>query len=105
MMSYSVQRRTGEVGLRMALGALPAEILRMIVRESLALVALGVLVGAGVAFGTTRWVASMLFAVTSTDPLTYFCSVLLLVGVAAIACLLPARRAAKIDPMSALRTE
>jgi ABC-type antimicrobial peptide transport system permease subunit len=105
LMSYAVQRRTGEIGLRMALGALPAVVLRMILRESLALVALGVLVGAVAAFGATRWVASMLFGVAPTDPFTYLCGAVLLVGVSALACLLPARRAAKIDPMLALRCE
>ena len=105
LMSYTVLRRTGEIGLRMALGALPAHVLRMILRESLALVMLGVLVGAGAAIGATRWLASLLFGLTPSDPVTYGCVAFLLVAVALIACLLPARRAAKIDPMVALRTE
>lgn len=105
LMAYAVQRRTGEIGLRMALGALPAHVLKMILRESLTLVALGVLVGLGAAMGATRWIASMLFGLPANDPVTYGCVALMLMAVAVIACLLPARRAAKIDPMVALRAE
>ncbi|MEO7699703.1 MAG: ABC transporter permease, partial [Opitutus sp.] len=105
LMSYAVVRRTGEIGLRMALGAPPAHVLRMILRESLMLVMLGVLVGVAAAMGATRWIASMLFGLSADDPITYVCVALVLMAVAVIACLLPARRAAKIDPMVALRTE
>jgi predicted permease len=105
LMSYAVLRRTGEIGLRMALGALPAHVLRMILRESLALVALGVLIGIGAALGATRSLTSLLFGMEPNDPLTYVSVALLLSVIALIACLLPARRAAKIDPMIALRTE
>ncbi len=105
LMSYTVLRRTGEIGLRMALGALPANVLRMILRESLSLVALGVLAGAAIAFSTTRWISSMLFGLSPNDPVTYVSVALLLLAVAIAACLLPARRAASVDPMTALRTE
>jgi predicted permease len=105
LMSYAVVRRTGEIGLRMALGALPSHVLGMIVRESMGLVLLGVLVGIGAAWGATRWISSMLFGLSATDPITYSAVAGLLLTVAVIACLLPARRAAKVEPMSALRTE
>jgi predicted permease len=105
LMSYQVLRRTGEIGLRMALGALPAQVLGLILRESLTLVGLGVLAGVALALGATRWLSSLLFGLSPTDPIAYGGSALLLLVVALVACLLPARRAAKIDPMVALRTE
>jgi predicted permease len=105
LMSYTVVRRTGEIGLRMALGALPGHVLRMIVRESLGLVVLGALIGIAAALGATRWISSMLFGLSSTDPTTYIAVTFLLIVVALFACFLPARRAAKVDPMVALRTE
>ena len=105
LISYQVLRRTGEIGVRMALGALPAQVLQMILRESLTLVVLGVLVGVAISVGATRWIASLLFGLPANDPITYGCVALLLLAVATVACLLPARRAAKIDPMVALRTE
>ncbi|PTY06359.1 hypothetical protein DB347_13095 [Opitutaceae bacterium EW11] len=105
LMSYHVLRRTSEIGLRMALGALPANVLGMILRESLVLVALGVAVGSVSALGATRWIASLLFGLSPLDPVTYGCVAALLLTIATVACLLPARRAAKIDPMTALRTE
>ena len=105
LISYQVLRRTGEIGVRMALGALPAQVLQMILRESLTLVVLGVLVGVALSVGATRGIASMLFGLPANDPITYGCVALLLLAVATVACLLPARRAAKIDPMVALRSE
>ena len=105
LMSYAVVRRTGEIGLRMALGALPSHVLGMIVRESMSLVVLGVLIGIGAAWGATRWISSMLFGLSATDPVTYAMVAALLLTVAIFACLLPARRASKVDPMTALRTE
>lgn len=77
-MSYQVLRRTGEISLRMALGALPGNVLRMVLRESLVLVMLGVLVGTAAALGATRWTASFLFGITPTDPLMYIVIALLL---------------------------
>ena len=105
LISYQVLRRTGEIGVRMALGASPAQVLQMILRESLTLVVLGVLVGVAISVGATRWIAGLLFGLPANDPVTYGCVALLLLAVATVACLLPARRAAKIDPMAALRAE
>jgi predicted permease len=105
LMAYAVQRRRSEIGLRMALGALPRWMLRMIVGESLRLVFSGVVLGIAASYGLTRFVASLLYGVSPSDPLTYSAVTVLLCGVAAIACWLPARRAAKVDPMVALRCE
>lgn len=105
LMSYSVVRRTGEIGLRMALGALPRTVLAMVVRESLGLVVLGVLLGLGAAWGATHLITSLLFGLTGTDPVSYAVGALALLVVGTLACLLPARRAARIAPMQALRTE
>ncbi len=105
LMSCLVLRRTGEIGLRMALGALPAQVLRMILRESLGLVAFGLVLGFAGAYGAGRLVQSMLFDLSPADPLTYGSVALILIAVALLASLLPARRAARVDPMSALRQE
>jgi predicted permease len=105
LMSYSAQRRTGEIGLRMALGAVPRSVLWMMLRESLVLVFVGVCVGFAGAAAVTRLVAAMLYELSPTDPFTYGGAGLLLIAVALLACWLPARRAAKVDPMVALRAE
>jgi predicted permease len=105
LMSYGVVRRTGEIGLRMALGAVPTQVMRMILRESLALVSVGVVLGLAGAYAASRLIAAMLFGVSRSDPLTYGAVALVLFGVALAATLLPARRAARIEPMRALRTE
>jgi len=105
LMSYAVVRRRSEIGVRMALGARPADVLRMILRESLVLVMLGLLVGVGAALGATRAVASLLFGLSPSDPVAFVSASTLLLGVAIFACWLPARRAAKVDPMVALRCE
>jgi predicted permease len=105
LMSYLVLHRTGEIGLRMALGALPAHILRMILRESLVLVGFGIVVGFAAAYGSSRFIQSMLFGLSPTDPLTYGSVALILIVVAMLASLFPARRAARVEPMVALRSE
>jgi predicted permease len=105
LMSYSVLSRTGEIGIRLALGALPRRILGMILRESLRIVAAGVIAGMAVAAVAVRMVSRMLYGLSPTDPATYAGVTLLLGAVALLACLLPARRAAKVDPMVALRAE
>ncbi len=105
LLSYNVLRRTGEIGLRMALGAVPGHVLWMILRESLLLVSLGAALGLVSAWGLSRFVASRLHGLSATDPATYAGVALLLLVVAVTASLLPAKRAAKVDPMVALRTE
>jgi predicted permease len=105
LMSYAVLRRTAEIGLRMALGALPGHVLRMILRESLALVSLGIACGIAAAYGASRLVAAMLFGLSPTDPLTYGGSAVILTAIALLAALLPARRASRVDPMVAFRVE
>jgi predicted permease len=105
LMSFLVLHRTGEIGLRMAVGALPAQVLRMILRESLGLVGLGVALGLPAAYGSSRFIESMLFGLSPADSLTYGSVALILIVVALLASLLPARRAAQVDPMTALRSE
>jgi len=105
VLSYSVSQRTQELGLRMALGAAPGRVLRLVVSEGLRVVSVGLLIGLVASFMLSRLVASQLYGVTAYDPLTYAGVPVLLLIVALLACFLPARRAAKVDPMIALRTE
>jgi predicted permease len=104
-MSYAVVRRTNEIGIRMALGAHRGRVLEMVLKESLLLVAVGIALGLPIAFAATRLVKSFLFGLTPTDPATIFGSTLVLAAVAAMAGYLPARRAARVDPLVALRYE
>ena len=104
MMSYSVTLRTREIGIRMALGAEHARVLRMILRQSVKLAALGVAIGLAAALGTTRLVANLLY-VSPTDAWTFAAVGVLVAGVALFASYLPARRAARVDPVVALRYE
>ena len=103
--SYSVSQRTHEIGIRMALGARESDVLRLVVAHGLALSCVGVGLGVAGALVLTRFLASMLYGIRPTDPLTYLGVSLLLGGVAILASYIPARRAAKVDPMEALRYE
>jgi len=105
LMSYLVIQRTGEIGLRLAVGARPAQVLRMVLRESLTLVACGLAAGLAVAYGVRQVVASTLFGLTAADPLTYAVVASMLIAVTMLASLRPAHRAARVDPMIALRTD
>jgi predicted permease len=104
-MSYAVARRTSEIGIRMALGARRGEMLWMVLRETLLLVALGVAIGLTAALAATRLLQDYLFGLKPTDPATIGAAVMILVVIAVLAGYLPARRAARVDPMTALRYE
>ena len=105
LMSYSVSRRTNEIGIRMALGAQRQDVLRLVMRESMILVASGVVIGVAVALGVSRFVATLLYGLAATDAVTIVASISVMVVVAALAGFVPARRASRVDPMVALRYE
>jgi putative ABC transport system permease protein len=105
VMSLYVSNRTNEFGIRLALGAQPAILLRSVLRQGLVLTLGGVLAGTATAFALTRTLASLLFEVSATDPTIFFSVPLLLVAVALLACYIPARRAMRVDPLVALRYE
>jgi putative ABC transport system permease protein len=105
VISYSVTQRTQEIGVRMALGATSGDVLRLVVQRGITLAVLGAAVGAMGAFAGGRFVRKLLFGVSASDPLTFFCVLVVLIAIAFLACYLPARRAASVDPMIALRYE
>jgi len=105
VMAYSVAQRTQEIGVRMALGARPLHVLRLIFKQSLGMLLIGTVIGLAGAFALTRLMRTLLFEITATDPVTYASVIGILTVVALLACYIPARRAAKVDPLIALRYE
>src|SRR5262249_29707523 len=102
---YTVTRRTNEIGIRMALGARGEDVVRMVMKESILMVTIGMAIGLGAALATTRLIATLLFELSPYDPSTIAAAALLMTVVAALAAYRPARRASRVDPMTALRCE
>ena len=105
VIAYSVSQRTHEIGVRAALGASRGEIVRMVVRQGMTIVVVGIAAGLGAALGLTRLMVSLLFEVRPTDPATFGAVALLLTATALAASWIPARKAASVDPLVALRSE
>jgi putative ABC transport system permease protein len=105
VMSYSVAQRTNEIGIRLALGAQPRDVLWMVVKQGSLLIVLGLGVGLLGAYAATRFIESLLFGVTAKDPITFVAAAVVLALVALLACYIPAWRATKVDPLRALRYE
>lgn len=105
VVSYAAAQRTHEIGIRMALGAEPVDILRLVLRQSIAVVTLGILVGLAIALAGTRVIASLLVGIKASDPATFLAVMALLSAVALVACWIPARRATRVSPLVALRYE
>ena len=105
VMSYSVGQQIGEIGLRMALGARPRDVLRLVLSQTARLAAIGLLIGVAGAFALARTMSSLLFSVSASDPMSFLGACLILVLVALLASVIPARRASKVNPLVALRYE
>jgi ABC-type antimicrobial peptide transport system permease subunit len=105
VISYLVERRTQELGIRIALGAQSWSVLRLVLSDGIKMAAIGVVVGLVAAFGLTRLLTGMLYGVSRTDPLTFIVIAVLLILVAALACCVPAVRATRVNPLVALRQE
>ena len=105
VLAYTVRQRTREIGVRMALGAHRSDVSRLVLREGLRLAFTGVLMGAVISILTAHWLSSQLYEVSPSDPLTFIAGLVILFCIALLACWLPARRAASVDPMKALRSE
>jgi len=105
VMTFSVNRRTAELGIRMALGAQPGMLVRMIVRQAAVQLGIGVILGIGLAFALAQGMRMLLFGVSPTDPVMFALIVMILVGTGTLASFIPARRVTRIDPVSALRYE
>jgi ABC-type antimicrobial peptide transport system permease subunit len=105
MLSYSVAERRQEIGIRMALGAQPGNVLLLVIAQGLRLTIIGIAIGLAGAWGLTRLMSNLLYGVRPTDPITFGVVGLLLLLVALFACLIPARRATRVDPLEALRCD
>jgi ABC-type antimicrobial peptide transport system permease subunit len=104
-MSYIVSQRTGEIGVRLALGAEPSSVAGMIVRQGGFVALAGIVIGVGAAWAGSRYIASLLYGVSPRDPGVFVTTTVMLLGAALLACWLPARRASRLSPVEALRTE
>ena len=105
VMAYSVRQRTSEIGIRIALGAQPTNVLRLIVRQGMILAFVGIVIGVVGAFALTRFLSSLLYGIAPTDPTTYIVVSFVLLAVSFLACYIPARRATRVNPVVALRYE
>ncbi len=105
VISYAVSRRTNEIGIRLALGAKPSNVQLMVLKETLLLTLVGVAIGVPVTLAATRLISTKLFGVSASDPVTIFGATVLMISVGALAALLPAHRASRVDPLVALRYE